>query len=269
MRPHLVTIIQARSGSSRLPGKVMMPLAGKPLLSRMVERVQRSKLAGTIVIATTTNPEDDVIEALAHENQWHLFRGHSTDLLDRHYQAALHFQADAVAKIPSDCPLIDSNVIDRVLNVYFTHVSSVDYVSNLHPATYPDGNDVEIMSFSALKEAWNKASLPMEREHTTPYLWERPTEFRLMNVTWEKGLDFSMKHRWTIDYTEDYQFIARVYDELYEKNPMFGLEDILSLLNERPDIYEINSKFAGVNWYRNHLDELKTIDASKTKQMKS
>lgn len=266
MTPHLVTVIQARSGSSRLPGKVMMPLAGEPLLVRMVHRVLNAQNSGTVVVATTTLPEDDIIEELSKQHEWNLFRGHPTDLLDRHYQAALYFNADAVAKIPSDCPLIDSQVIDYVLQQFLDMFPDIDYVSNLHPPSYPDGNDVEVMSMSCLQSAWEKAKMPMEREHTTPYIWERPDEFRIHNVKWNSGLDYSMSHRWTIDYEADYHFIARVYEELYKNNPGFGLNDILNLLNQKPEIYEINSKFAGVNWYRNHLHELKTIDATQTKQ---
>ncbi len=265
MNLRVVTVIQARTGSSRLPGKVLLPLAGKPLLVRMVERVLRATHAGMVVVATTTESDDDPIESICQEYGWNIYRGHSTDLLDRHYQAAKLFQANAVVKIPSDCPLIDPSIIDKVLSVFLENNTHIDFVSNLHPATYPDGNDVEVMKFSALETAWNEATLPMEREHTTPYIWERPDRFKLLNVAWESGLNYSMTHRWTIDYPEDYNFISRVYDELFESNPNFGLNDILNLLQTKPEIFEINSKFAGVNWYRNHLNELKTIDASMTK----
>jgi spore coat polysaccharide biosynthesis protein SpsF len=267
MNPRIVTVIQARTGSSRLPGKVLLPLAGKPLLVRMLERVLRASYVGTVVVATTTDVADDPIESICYENGWNIYRGHPTDLLDRHYQAAKQFQADAVVKIPSDCPLIDPAIIDKVLSVYLENHPEVDFVSNLHPATYPDGNDVEVMKFSVLETAWKEATLPMEREHTTPYIWERPERFKLLNVSWETGWNYSMSHRFTIDYPEDYQFISRVYDELFESNPTFGLNDILTLLHSKPEIFEINSKFAGVNWYRNHLGELKTIDASMTKQI--
>lgn len=267
MSQNVVTVIQARTGSSRLPGKVLMPLVAAPLLVRMVERVLSAKHCGTVVVATTTEKSDDPIEAICKEKGWNIYRGHSTDLLDRHYQAARLYEADAVVKIPSDCPLIDPQIIDKVLNVYLEKYPEFDFVSNLHPATYPDGNDVEVMKFSVLEEAWKEGSLPMEREHTTPFIWERPERFRLQNVSWETGLNYSMSHRWTIDYPEDYAFISRVYNELYPYNPNFGLTDILDLLVAKPEIFEINSNFAGVNWYRNHLNELKTVDASMTKKI--
>ncbi len=261
----ILTVIQARRGSSRLPDKILLPLAGKPLLVRMAERVTASTQTGTVVIATTADKQDDVIEEMCRQENFLCFRGHPTDLLDRHYKAALQYQPDAVVKIPSDCPLIDPKVIDKVLGFYIANSRKYDFVSNLHPATYPDGNDVEIMSFKTLEEAWRNAQRPLEREHTTPYIWENPEKFRIGNVAWGTGKDFSMSHRFTVDYKEDYEFIKAVYDELFPENPSFGLDEILALLEKRPDIFAINSKFAGVNWYRNHLDELRTISPRQTK----
>ena len=262
---HIVTIIQARMNSNRLPNKVVMSLAGKPLLIRMVERVKMSPLSGTVVVATTKEAKDDCIYDLCKKEGIEVFRGHSTDLLHRHYRLALKYDADVVIKIPSDCPLIDPGVITKTISYYLNNSEKFDYVSNLHPATYPDGNDVEVMSMSALKAAWKESSRNFEREHTTPYIWENPDKFNIGNVTWETGLDYSMTHRWTIDYEEDYVFIKKVYDELYENKPDFSLYDILHLLDEKPYIQEINSKYAGVNWYRHHLKELKTVGYEQTK----
>ncbi len=264
---NIVTVIQARRGSSRLPGKVLMPLADKTLLEQMVERVMLANNAGTIVIATTEEASDDAIAEICTQNNWNCYRGSTNDLLARHYFAAQPFHPDAVIKIPSDCPLIDPKVIERVIDFYLVNKDDYDFVSNLHPATYPDGNDVEIMTWKALSEAFEKAEKTLEREHTTPYIWERPAQFRLGNVAWETEKDFSMSHRFTIDYQADYDFIARVFDELYNTNPAFGLNDILQLLEEKPAIYQINHQYAGVNWYRNHLDELKTVSAAQTKQI--
>ena len=231
----------------------------------MYERVAASKLKGTIVIATTTDKSDDQVEELCKHYQLFFFRGHPTDLLDRHYQAAKLLNSDVVVKIPSDCPLIDPSVIDKVLQFYLDNSDKYDYASNLHPATYPDGNDVEIMSFKALMNAWENAKLELEREHTTPYLWENPDKFRVGNVVWESGLDYSMSHRFTIDYEKDYNFIKQVYDELYPINNKFTLDEILDLLERKPEIKKINEEYCGVNWYRNHLSELKTITSDQTK----
>ncbi|HET9135951.1 MAG TPA: glycosyltransferase family protein [Candidatus Kapabacteria bacterium] len=260
-----VIVIQARMGSSRLAGKVLLPLAGKTLLERMVERVSAAKLADEVIVATTTNTDDDRIETLCLNAGINVFRGHPTDLIDRHYKAALEYRAEVVVKIPSDCPLIDPAIIDRVLQYYFDNAARFDFVSNLHPATYPDGNDVEVMPLPVLKKAWFEAAKDYEREHLTPFIWEQPERFRIGNVEWERGLDYSMSHRFTIDYPEDYRFISKVYDELCsEERPIFSMEDILLLLLEKPEIYDINASFAGVNWYRNHLMDLKTISASQT-----
>jgi len=261
----IVTVIQARTGSSRFPNKVLMPLAGQPLLVRMVERVKLSKLAGEIIVATTQEISDDAIEQLCIKNNFMVYRGSTDDLLDRHYQAAKLLNADAVVKIPSDCPLIDPKIIDKVIGFFIRHSNEFDFVSNLHPPTYPDGNDVEIMHFNILEEAWKNANRKLEREHTTPYIWENPDKYRIGNVEWESGLNYSMSHRFTIDYPEDYEFIKKVYDELYPRNPEFGLNDILTLLDKKPEIKKINEKYNGVNWYRNHLNELKTITADQTK----
>lgn len=255
----ITTVIQARINSTRLPGKVMLPLAGKPLLVRMVERVKRAKLSGTIIVATTTNEVDNEIEQLCKAENILCFRGHPTDLLDRHYQTALYYEADVVLKIPSDCPLIDPKIIDDVIGFYKYNVMNYDYVSNLHPASYPDGNDVELMTFAAIEKAWENSTKQFEREHTTPYIWENPSVFRIGSVLWETGKDYSKKHRWTIDYLEDYEFIKKVYDELYIQNPQFDLYDIIDLVGNRPDILKINNKYVGEYWYKNHLDELKTI----------
>lgn len=262
---NIVTVIQARTSSSRLPNKILLPLAGKPLLYRMFERVEASKLKGTIVIATSNEPADDVVENLCNVFGINCYRGNLSDLLDRHYQAAKLYNAKAVIKIPSDCPIIDPQIIDKVIKFYLDNNNRFDYVSNLHPPTYPDGNDVEIMSFTALENAWNNAKKDFEREHTTPYFWENPDKFKVGNVEWETGLDYSMTHRFTIDYQKDYDFLKRIYDELYPENNKFTLQDILDLLERKPEIKKINEEYCGVNWYRNHLAELKTITPNQTK----
>ncbi|MEO6632155.1 MAG: glycosyltransferase family protein [Mucilaginibacter sp.] len=266
MAEKTVIIIQARMSSSRLPGKVMLPVLGKSLLYRMVERLKMVRHNVQLVVATSHKGEDDVIEYESLKMGVACFRGDLNNLLDRHYQAAKLFGAGIVLKIPSDCPLIDPAVIDDVLDFYFANSNKYDYVSNLHPATYPDGNDVEIMTIDCLKRAWQVAVKPMELEHTTPYIWENPGRFRIGNAACESGADYSMSHRFTIDYEADYQFIKRVFEELYDANPRFSYLDILNLLAARPEIYNINAQYAGVNWYRNHMDELTTISAGQTRQ---
>ena len=254
-------------GSSRLPGKVLLPLAGEPLLLRMYERIAFTNYTGDIVVAITEDESDNQLAVLCQKKNIKSFRGSSLDLLDRHYKTAKKYNAEVIIKIPSDCPLIDPQVIDKVILYYINNRDRYDFVSNLHPPSYPDGNDVEIMSFETLESAWINAKQEFEREHTTPFIWENPDKFRIGNVVWETGLDYSMTHRFTIDYKEDYEFIKRVYDELYPMNARFGLKDILSLLKEKLEIKKINEMYAGVNWYRNHLNDLKTISSEQTRKI--
>lgn len=265
-----LVVIQARTSSTRLPNKVLLPLAGLPLLARLIQRVKAAKHAFELIVATTTAPQDDTIRELCHEIDVTCFSGHPTDLLDRHYRAALAAQADVVVKIPSDCPLIDPVVIDRVLAYYEKNRECYDYVSNLHPPTYPDGHDVEVMTMAALEAAWREAAQPFEREHTTPFIWDNPERFRIGNVTWETGLDYSLTHRWTIDYIEDYLLIETVYDELWSAaRPFFSLQDVLSLMAARPELAAINARYRGVNWYRHHLDKLRTKTVEDTRSVES
>jgi len=263
--PLIVSVVQARVGSSRLPGKVLLPLGGATVLERMLERVARARLGGMLVVATTTDPADDDIEALCGRARVACYRGHPEDLLDRHYQVARVLDAAAVVKIPSDCPLIDPAVIDRVVGVYLEGQGHWDYVSNLHPPTYPDGNDVEICGFAALETAWRIATRPFEREHTTPFLWERPHLFRLSNVALETGHDCSKSHRVVLDYVEDYEVIRQVFDALSPTDPPFGVAEIVRYLDTHPAVAAVNARHRGVNWYRHHLAELRTVTAADTR----
>ncbi len=260
-------IIQACTGSTRLPNKVLMPLAGAPLLQRMVERVRASEAASDVVIATTTDRRDDPIRALCRAIGVRCFSGHPTDLLDRHFQAALREKADLAVKIPSDCPLVDPVVIDSVIRFFQAQTKPFHYVSNLHPATYPDGNDVEVVTIEALETAWREAEKDYEREHTTPFLWEQPERFILGSVLCETGIDYSMKHRWTIDYSEDYALIRKIYDELWTvEHPFFTMCDILQLIAKKPELRTINARYVGVNWYRHYAGQLRTITAAETRR---
>jgi spore coat polysaccharide biosynthesis protein SpsF len=265
MAEKILIIVQARMSSNRLPNKVLLPILGETLLYRMIERLMMIQQRAQIIIATSENPEDDVIKTEAEFIGVPCFRGSLNNLLDRHYQAALKYGADIVVKIPSDCPLIDPRIVDKGLDYFLQHREDFDYVSNLHPATYPDGNDVEIMTMECLSKAWHEAKRPLEWEHTTPYIWENPDQFSIGNFRWETGLDYSMSHRFTIDYRKDYFFIKNVFEELYPTNPRFSMTDILNLLKNKPEIYRINAEYAGVNWYRHHLDELKTVGVEQTR----
>ena len=256
-----VVVVQARTGSTRLPGKVLKPACGAPLLVRQVERIAAASSPSEIVVATTWEANDEPIVQVCEAAGFRVERGHPTDCLDRHVMAARAAKADAVVKIPSDCPLIDPAAIDRVIGAYTAAPEAWDFVSNLHPATWPDGNDVEIMPLAVLETAWREAVKPLEREHTTPFIWDQPERFRVCNIAWETGLDYSESHRFTLDYEEDYQLIRAVYEQLWEPaHPIFPLADILALLDARPEIRNLNARHLGVTWYRNHPGELKTLE---------
>jgi spore coat polysaccharide biosynthesis protein SpsF len=255
---NVTVVIQARTGSTRLPGKVLLYAAGAPLLQRMIERVSAARTPSAVVVATTEHGADDAICGIARRAGALCVRGHATDCLDRHVAAARATSADVVVKIPSDCPLIDPATIDRVIGAFLAE-PDVDYVSNLHPATWPDGFDVEVMTRGALETAWREATRPLDREHTTPFLWDNPERFLTQNVAWETGLDHSRSHRLTLDYPEDYAVIRAIYDELWSPGRLFTLAEILAVLGARPALAEINAMHRGTTWYRNHPGELRTL----------
>ncbi len=262
---NIVTVIQARTTSTRLNRKILLPLGDSNILIKMIERVLTANTVNKLVVATTTDPKDDEIEIHCKEIEIDCFRGHPTNCLDRHYQVGKKYNADAIVKIPSDCPLIDPLIIDRVIGNFLENPTKWDYYSNLHPATYPDGNDVEVMTMTALEKAWKNADKDYEKEHTTPYIWERPNEFRIGNVKIEDGIDYSTILRWTLDYIEDYWLITTIFNNLYKDKPYFGVYDIINLLEKNPAFRDINEKHLGKYWYQNNLDQLTNIDEYKAK----
>jgi spore coat polysaccharide biosynthesis protein SpsF len=255
-----IVVVQARRGSTRLPGKVLLPLGGRPMLERMLERLAAARRPDAVVVATTTDTADDAIAAVAGSAGFACYRGHPTDLLDRHYQAARLARADVVLKVPSDCPLIDPAVVDRVLDAHLAATGRADYTSNLHPESYPDGSDVEVMTIDALAMAWREATQPHEREHTTPFFWDQPSRFALQNVAWETGRDVSRSHRVVVDYEEDLAVIQAVHDALWRRErPVFPVGEIVSWLDAHPEVRRINARHFGVQWYRHHLRDLRTL----------
>ena len=260
-----VVICQARTASTRLPRKVLLPLAGKPLLVRCVERIQAARKVDAVVVATTNDPSDDVIAAMCASNGIPVYRGHQTDLLERHLGAAMMVHADVVVKVPSDCPMIDPQVIGDVISTFSAMREHVDFVSNLHPGTWPDGNDVEVMTYELLERAALTATKSYEREHTTPWMWDANPDVRTANVVRRDGQDYSTSHRWTVDYPEDYVLIKAVYDALYSENRHFTCDDILEFLAQHPEVSGVNAHLRGVNWYRHHMDSLQTIRPNQTR----
>lgn len=238
----IAAIVQARMSSTRLPGKVLKVVVGKALLSHVVERLKTSKSVDRIIVATTSNPQDKPIIEFCEMNHVDYFVGSELDVLDRYYQAAKKFKADVIARITSDCPLIDPVIVDKVVNHYSENKDKLDFVSNTLRRTYPDGLDIEVFSFRALETAWLESKSAFEREHVTPYIANNPAKFRIANI--ENETDLSCL-RWTIDYPEDYDFVRAVYEALYEKKQVFLMNDVLALLSEKPEIAEINKQICG------------------------
>jgi len=258
----IAAIIQARTGSKRLPGKVLLDLGGKPVLWHVVNRVLHSKKIDHVIVATTTLDEDNRIEEFCRKEGISFYRGSSDDVLSRYYNAAqdIRFkegQLNFIVRITADCPFIDPEIIDIVVETMIT--SNYDYVSNGLPPTYPDGLDVEIFTFNALKEAYTHARLLSEREHVTPYIIKNDS-FRKLNVSNDKDLSHL---RWTLDEPEDYQFIQKVCNCLFKENPLFHMQDILNLLSKHPELEKINKKFQRNEGYKKSLEHDELISESR------
>lgn len=235
IRMRTAIIVQARMTSTRLPGKVMLPLAGEPLLMRQVERLRRVRSVDGIVVATTLNATDEPLVALCSELGLPCFRGSEHDVLSRFAGAALRHQVDVVVRVTSDCPLIDPALIDLVVDAYSGTGS--DYVSNMMPPTWPYGMAVEVFSSGALHEACAEATAPAEREHVTPFIYWRPERYRLRNVESPVNLGH---HRWTVDTPEDYELVRLLFEQLYPRSPEFSMQDVLSLIDAHPHWFRIN-----------------------------
>ena len=230
----VVAIIQARMGSTRLPGKVLKDIEGESMLARVVNRLRRSRLINELLIATTDRAADDAIAAECRNCVVPVSRGDQDDVLDRYFRAAQLAKAKVVVRVTSDCPLIDPEIADRTIAAFLAE--SPDYASNVLERTYPRGLDVEVISFDALARAWQGARNSYEREHVTPYIFERPEEFKLLSVTGDA--DYSA-FRWTVDTPEDLKFVQEVYARLKD-TPAFSWNDVLELLGREPELTELN-----------------------------
>lgn len=233
---NVIAIIQARMGSTRLPGKVLADLHGWPMLARVVQRAARTQNVAEVVVATSTRADDDAIERLCRRMATPCFRGSEHDVLDRYYQAARAFRADAVVRITSDCPLIDPGLIDRVVGEFLARQPAIHYACNSMPyKTFPRGLDTETVRFDALERAWREDRDPARREHVTPYVYRHPHRFRLHAVLGRA--DYSHL-RWTVDTPEDLRFVRCIYQ--YFGDGLFSWEDVLAALEMHPDWQTIN-----------------------------
>jgi spore coat polysaccharide biosynthesis protein SpsF len=229
----VVAIIQARMGSTRLPGKVLAGIQGRPMLWHVVQRVRRAKTLNQIVVATTTQRTDDAIADFCSEQGFDCFRGSENDVLGRYYQASREYGADAIVRITSDCPLIDPEIVDRTVWAFLEE--SPDYASNSIVCSFPRGLDVEVMSLAALEVAWREATQDYQRAHVTPYLYENPRRFKILSVAADG--DYSTQ-RWTVDTREDLEFVRTVYSRFEHQDFLF--KDVLRSIEREPAIAEIN-----------------------------
>lgn len=222
-------------GSTRLPGKVLMDLAGKPLLERVVQRCRRAVHLDELVIATTHKAADDPIVELCVARNWACFRGSEEDVLERYYRVAQEIKADIIVRITADCPLIEPTVIDRCIKEFLDNPAT-DYASNfLTPRTFPRGLDVEVFSVTALERAWREDDNPAWREHVTPYIYRHPESFQSLAVVNE--MDYSHL-RWCVDTMEDLDLVRKIYETFQDED--FSWKQVLILLERHPDWLELN-----------------------------
>lgn len=230
----VIAIIQARMSSTRLPGKVLMKIAGKPMLWYLIMRLKKSSLIKTVVVATSTQKEDDVIVKFCRQERLQVFRGNLANVLDRYYQTALKFSADIVIRLTSDCPLIDHTLIEKGLDLFTKHNS--DYVSNTVRRTFPRGFDFEIISFKALKEAQKRAKELAELEHVTPYIWRyHPDDFNIRQLIQQRN---NSAYRLTVDTPEDFQLVKILIEKYHAHTRSFS--EIIRILDHHPDLTIIN-----------------------------
>jgi spore coat polysaccharide biosynthesis protein SpsF len=231
-----LAIIQARMGSSRLPGKVLMDLCGASVLDRVVSRLGRSQEITQIVVATTSAPADDAIVRECDRLQALCFRGSEDDVLGRYYECARAYPANAIVRITSDCPLIDPNLVDETIRMFRSE--HADYASNVIPRTYPRGLDTEVFTCDALERAGREAREPYEREHVTPYFYQHPETFRLASVS--GAVDYS-HYRWTLDTREDLELLRAIYSR-FEGRDDFSWQDVIALMKREAQLAELNSQ---------------------------
>ena len=234
----ILGLLQARMSSKRLPGKVMQPILGKPMILHQIDRIRRARLIDKLVVVTSSDDTDEALAGACLDYSVPVYRGSLEDVLDRFYQAALLEGPDHIVRLTGDCPLADPKIIDRVCQFHLD--GEFDYASNVHPPTWPDGLDVEIFRNEKLIAAWRQARDRADREHVTPWILRQPG-FTLGNLT--NQTDFSAL-RWTVDEPEDLEFARRIFEGIYREDQNFGVDEILNFVGNNPELQEINQNFA-------------------------
>jgi spore coat polysaccharide biosynthesis protein SpsF len=257
-------IIQARMGSTRLPGKVLRPLAGRPMLARIVDRVRAAASVANVVVATSDRDGDDPIRQMCAAEGIDCFAGSEQDVLDRFYRAAAMFDGDPLIRITADCPLVDPQLLTKLVGLFaeggYDHVGVATGAGAifLGNGRYPDGLDAECFSRAALERAWREAASPQDREHVTPFIWRQKHLFRTGQLM--SAVDYSQL-RWTVDNEADFALIARIYDALHRSDRVFGMADVLQYLAAHPELAATNEAFVGKEGY---LDVWQGSEKSKS-----
>lgn len=231
----ILVIIQARMSATRLPGKVLMEIEGKPMLWHVVERLKYSRKIDGIVLAIPDTKKNNKLENFAIDNNIKYFRGSEENVLFRYYETAKEFKCDVIVRVTSDCPLIDFEVADKAVDMHLS--SEADYTANILKRTYPRGLDVEVLNFKALEKSFKEANGKQHCEHVTLYIREHPEKFKRVSV--ENRKDFSHL-RWTVDEKEDMEFIREIYKRLHKKGKIFLMAEIIKVLAKEPKLLEIN-----------------------------
>lgn len=247
-------MIQARTGSSRLPKKVLAKIENKPMIWHVINRVKKIKSVKQIALITTKNESDKILLEIAKKNNIIGFAGDENDVLKRHYQCALKINADPIIRITGDCPLIDPALVEKILRFYLN--SNYDYVSNTIIPTFPDGLDTEIFSFATLKKIIHQAKLKSEREHVTIYITKNKKLFKIFNYKNEKDLS---QFRWTVDRKQDLKLVRTIYSKMKPKT-IFTMDDVLKIISQNPHLLKINK---GIKRNEGHTKLINQIKKSK------
>lgn len=253
----ILAILQARVSSTRLPGKVLKPLLGKPMIIRQIERLKHSRRIDHLVVATSNHESDNELFEICQEYDIPCFRGDLDDVLDRFYQVAKLYNPEHIVRITGDCPLIDPILMDEIIEFHIN--GNYDYTSNTIEPTFPDGLDVEVFKYSCLVEAKKNAKLPSEKEHVTPYIRQNPSNKK---GSFKNKIDLS-NYRWTVDEPLDFVLVEKIYEALYQEDGLFTTKDVLNYLEKHSELKTLNSMYKRNEGYIKSLEKDKAINKRK------
>lgn len=261
MELKVTCIVQARTNSSRLPGKLLLQLGRKTVFQYFIERLKLSKKIDSLVIATTKNKLDNEICKISKSNKITVFRGSERNVLNRFYNCAKKNKSSVIIRVTADCPLIDIKYVDTLIEVF--KKNNYDYLNNTDINYLPDGFHCEIFSFDALEKSYKRAKSKFDKQHVTSYIWKNPDKFKIKVYRGRKIKNFTKKLRLTLDYYQDFKLIRKIFINLYKKNKYFSLEEILNFLKKNQDLMKINEKYLMLQWNKYHSRRLKYISINK------